>query len=271
MGRKEVHVAHAPHARDISDIQMRKHALIDTLALTLLCMAIPERGSAQDAIDAGKTVWAGVYSAAQAEQGKSAYQASCGPCHKEDLSGYESILKGDRFMEHWREDTLLSFFTTMKSTMPRDAPGSLNESVYVDIAAFILQGNGFPSGPAPLRKDDLPGIRVQGKSGPSELPTGALAQLVGCLVKGPKGEWTLTLANPPQRTRNPSDSNPQELKLLDASPLGTRTYGLMDAIQYRPDSKEGHKVEAKGFLIRDPGNDRINLTSLQTITAGCGR
>jgi hypothetical protein len=31
----------------------------------------------------------------------------------------------------------------------------------------------------------------------------------------------------------------------------------------------GHKVEAKGFLIRDPAGDRINATAVQTLAPRC--
>ena len=256
---------------------MRKHPLNHPLGAALvvgmccagICGAAPQSATGQNGKSTDRTVWTGVYTAAQAQQGRAAYRAACGACHGEDLSAYQSILKGERFMDHWREDTLLNFFTTLKTTMPRNRPDSLSEGVYLDITAYILQENRFPAGSAALEKDDLPAVRVEGESGPAELPTGALAQLIGCLVKGPQGEWSLSLASAPKRTRDPEKSTAQQLTILDALPLGKRTFGLMDAAFQQPDSKLGHKVEAKGFLIRAPGNDRINLTSLETVAAVC--
>jgi hypothetical protein len=37
--------------------------------------------------------------------------------------------------------------------MPPDNPGSLNDSTFADILAFILRGNGFPPGPQELPSD----------------------------------------------------------------------------------------------------------------------
>jgi hypothetical protein len=37
--------------------------------------------------------------------------------------------------------------------MPRDKPGSLSARAYVDIAAYILQANKFPSGDRELDRD----------------------------------------------------------------------------------------------------------------------
>ena len=91
------------------------------------------------------TVWKGVYSENQAARGKAGYLSACSRCHKEDLSGYSEILRGDRFLERWREDNLSSLSARVR-TMPPNAPGSLTESAYTDIIAYILKANEFPSG-----------------------------------------------------------------------------------------------------------------------------
>ena len=44
--------------------------------------------------------------------------------------------------------------------MPRGAPGSLGENVYLDIVAHLLKENGFPAGSHELTADALDGIRV---------------------------------------------------------------------------------------------------------------
>jgi hypothetical protein len=45
----------------------------------------------------------------------------------------------------------------------------------------------------------------------------------------------------------------------------------MDAGSYHPDAQKGHKVEAKGFLIRNPGEDRINVTAMQMTGTKCSQ
>jgi cytochrome c553 len=216
------------------------------------------------------TVWDGVYSPAQAERGKSAYAAKCGACHKDDLTGYDGALKGNRFMDHWREDSLEGLYKTIKSTMPRGAPASLEDAVYLDILAYILQSNEFPSGPGELVMGALRGIQVEAKSGPQEAPVGALVEVVGCLEQGPANSWSLTRATRPVRTRNPYNSTLEELKARQAASPGTYKFGLRDSALYHPESLKGQKVEAKGFMIRNPGDDSINLTSLQTTGFECG-
>jgi uncharacterized membrane protein YcgQ (UPF0703/DUF1980 family) len=37
----------------------------------------------------------------------------------------------------------------------------------------------------------------------------------------------------------------------------------------RPEAYAGHKVEAKGFLIRDPTGDRLNATAVQSLAPRC--
>jgi hypothetical protein len=218
---------------------------------------------------AARTVWDGVYTSAQAQRGNAAYMDKCAACHRDDLSGYQGVLKSETFMQHWREDNLENLFTTIKTTMPRSAPESLSDSIYIDILTFILQANEFPAGPRELTIDVLPGIQVQEKSGKLEVPAGTLIEVIGCLAQDTDGAWILDLASEPIRTRDPNNSTAEQLKAWEAKPLGTRKFGLMDVASYHPDSKKGHKAEAKGFLIRNPGSDRINLTALQVTESKC--
>ena len=237
-----------------------------TFAVTSLNICLV--AAAQSPASAGRTVWDGVYTTAQAERGRVNFTAKCGACHRNDLSGYQSLLT-NQFLPHWREDNLDSFYTAMRSTMPREAPATLSEEVYVDILAFILQANDFPPGSEELTPGALPNIRIQGKSGPAPLATGALAQVVGCLAQRSDKSWALIRATNPIRTRNPSNVTAQELKAQEATPLGAQTFGLLDPAVYQPDAHKGYKVLAKGFLIRTPEQDRLNLTALQRTGLGC--
>jgi mono/diheme cytochrome c family protein len=68
----------------------------------------------------------GVYTRAQAERGEAVYSASCIGCHEgQDADGPE--LTGRVFLDRWREDTLEPLFTFIKTTMPGNAPGSLDD------------------------------------------------------------------------------------------------------------------------------------------------
>ena len=67
-----------------------------------------------------KTVLEGAYSTAQAMRGQAGYDAHCGSCHGGDLSGVSApALKGEKFLERWREDSLDTLFEYIRTAMPR--------------------------------------------------------------------------------------------------------------------------------------------------------
>ena len=64
-------------------------------------------------------IWAGVYTAAQAERGRSVVAAHCGECHHEDLSGGEGpALVGSSFMVKWEMQSVERLFHKIRDTMP---------------------------------------------------------------------------------------------------------------------------------------------------------
>ena len=105
--------------------------------------------------DAGRTVWDGVYTAAQAERGRMAYTQSCASCHGEDLRGRSTApsLVEESFLFLWSDMSVGDLFERTRMLMPSDRPGSLSREAYADIIAFIAQKNGFPSGSAELSVD----------------------------------------------------------------------------------------------------------------------
>jgi len=215
-----------------------------------------------------KTVWDGVYTSEQAARGEAAYADSCSGCHRDDLRGYNGVLVGGRFMDSWREDTLNSFFRNVKKTMPRDAPSSLSDATYLDIVAYILKANAFPSGKAPLTIETLPDIRVEAKQGPQPVPDFSLVSVVGCLTQSTGGSWILIRATEPVRTRNPGDSTTDELKALKSA-AGTHQFHMMDIESVHGSAAKNQLAEAKGFLIRHPDGDKVSLTSLRAVGSGC--
>lgn len=219
----------------------------------------------------GKTVWSGVYSEAQAVRGQTEYDSNCASCHLDDMSGYQSVLKGDRFMDEYREAPLYRLFDKMKTTMPRNAAGSLSDHTYIDILSYVLKANDFPAGPEELTAQDLQGVLVVGQGGSEPVPNFSLVQVVGCLVhKQGDDTWVLTRATDPVRAPQPQVS-PGEVIASAAKPLGTATVELMVSASHDPAPHNGHKVDARGFLIRRPAGDRINITGIETVAPDCGR
>jgi quinoprotein glucose dehydrogenase len=108
-------------------------------------------GSAQ----AKKTVFDGVYTDAQADRGKTAYEKDCAFCHLEDLSGqgFAPGLVEDIFKSRWADGTVGELFTIVQATMPQDKPQSLSETTYADIVAYVLKVNKYPAGQEELKPD----------------------------------------------------------------------------------------------------------------------
>jgi mono/diheme cytochrome c family protein len=104
---------------------------------------------------AGATVWDGVFTDAQASRGEAAYGRSCAACHKEDLlgSGTAPPLAGAEFFRRWNESTVDEVVQTMRSSMPQEAPNSLDAQVYVDILTYLLKASGSPAGTGELTAD----------------------------------------------------------------------------------------------------------------------
>ena len=67
-------------------------------------------GIAAQSTEPPPTVWQGAFTEAQAVQGESEYTTHCARCHRDDLSAYNSILKGPRFLEKYRESSLDMLF-----------------------------------------------------------------------------------------------------------------------------------------------------------------
>lgn len=218
------------------------------------------------------TVWDSVYAASQADRGRTAYKENCASCHGiESFGGAAPALRGDVFFLDWADDNLGSLFEKIRSTMPpRSRASSLGDGTYVDIVALLLQLNGFPAGLAELPADAaaLRGIQIEGKEGPGFVPNFAMIEVLGCLERGPGSDWILTGSTEPVRTRNPDASADAVLKSLQAKPAGVLTFRLLSVFP-SPDSHVGHKMEAKGLLIRAPDDQRINVTSLTMVASSC--
>src|SRR5438093_2359118 len=97
-----------------------------------------------------RSVWDGVYTDEQAKRGEAQYARNCESCHGADLSGNQvnevPALVWDAFLTQWNERTIKDLYESVKRSMPKDNPGSMNARAYADVVAYLLQANKFPSG-----------------------------------------------------------------------------------------------------------------------------
>jgi len=219
----------------------------------------------------GKSVQQGAYSSAQAAHGKAVYLDQCSRCHREDLTGASGVLIGSHFMQEWSQDSVGSFYKIMRQTMPANAPGSLSQADYLAIVAYVLQMNEFPAGQKELTADDMANIRIEGKEGPAPVPDFSLVVIVGCMGQKADGSWVVTKASEPVRTRDPGDPGADEMQALKAQAFGSHTFGLLDFSGVQPHPEKDKKVEVKGLLIRKPGDDKLNPSSVKTVAESCGQ
>jgi len=256
---------------------MTRHTLCATLFVPAICVAVEALSgpsmratASQQPASQRKTVWDGVYTAEQASRGRTVYEQNCADCHG---TGEAPELFGGTFMRRWFEDNVNSVFTKMRSQMPLGQPGSLPETAYLDILGFVLAENGFPAGAEELTSNaqQLAGILITEKSGPgAAVPNFSLVQMVGCLAQGANKAWVLTNSSEPVRATEPGDSTPADLKTSESRPLGAGTVRLLDYPLLGREAHRSHKVQAKGFLIRQPNSeDRLNPTALQSLADSC--
>ena len=210
-------------------------------------------------------IWQGVYTAAQAERGKTSYNSSCLRCHGDKLQGNTApALSGDRFYTSWGNEVIASLFAKIRDTMPPNFGTSIDDQTKLDVVAYILQTNGYPVGPGELALTgtDLPTAQILKKGEQSVVQNFSLVQTVGCLARGPDNTWVLTRTADPIVTRDDVPSA-QSLSAASTRPLGTRTFRLLSAKPFSPESHQGHKMEARGLIYNEPGDERLTLTSLQ--------
>jgi quinoprotein glucose dehydrogenase len=219
---------------------------------------------------ASPTVLDGVYTKTQADRGEAVYSTRCIACHEgQDADGPE--LMGTVFVDRWREDRLESLFTFIKTRMPGNLPGGLDERAYVDVTAYILEANGFPAGQTELTASSVASIQLVGPDGPRPLPNLTIVRVVGCLSAAGGDAWAVVNAGAlsPLRARSVDAPTADELKVAAARPLGTQTFRL-SSVPERSASYSGHKVQVIGVLNRQNQVERINVMSLESVAPMCG-
>jgi mono/diheme cytochrome c family protein len=228
--------------------------------LLLFASAAADPGTAQTTTGR-RTVWDGAYTEAQAARGTVAFGQSCSGCHALAAEG-KAPLVGEPFWKSFAQETVAELLDYVTTNMPNGAPGSLNESTYRDIVALILKSNGFPAGTIELEPGAIANVQIVPKDGRTELPAGALARVIGCLVRS-GADWVVTSATAPERAERVVPGGDDARR-----PLGTRTIPLKFVLT-RLDSLAGARVAVNGLLMGEGGVDGINVTAVNRVAQKC--
>jgi mono/diheme cytochrome c family protein len=235
-------------------------AFLGVLLTTL--SALPEAQGAAPR----KTVWDGVFTTVQAERGRGFYDEHCASCHGANLEGAEyRALRGDQFWVSWQETTVDELLSHISANMPFSDDGSLKGTLgtgtYADIVAHILEGNGFPAGAGELTASSSAGVQIVKKQGPSDLPSGSYALVVGCLARSADGTWKITRGTRPTRVLagRPMDVN---------APLGDREYSLKFVLTPL-DKYAGYRMSVRAALMGDAGAEGLNVRSIEPVSQTC--
>ena len=132
--------------------------------------------------------------------------------------------------------------------------------------APAAQGRGRGQAPAPPPQGD-PVILDLTKPQDKTL-TLDIVEVVGCVSEGPNNTWVLTNGSDPVKGGTPS-TTAEALKTNASRPLGTERYVLIGASEWNPSSHKGQKVAAKGLLIKDVKETRLNVTSFNKVGETC--
>jgi mono/diheme cytochrome c family protein len=121
-----------------------------------------------------------VYSAAQATRGQQIYQTQCAECHGRAMDGASGPpLVGSSFLANWSALPVRNVVDKIQKTMPFNLPGSLSRQQSIDLAAYILQSDGFPAGAGDLNEAALTDVRFPAvQTASSGAPEGNLAEFM---------------------------------------------------------------------------------------------
>jgi mono/diheme cytochrome c family protein len=101
------------------------------------------------------SIQSGVYTAAQAQQGKAIYQDQCSVCHGDALEGQgrSSPLAGTEFLNRWIGQSVADLFMKTIVMMPATDAGTMSPKDTAAVIAYILSENKFSPGRAELPTD----------------------------------------------------------------------------------------------------------------------
>ena len=132
-----------------------REAITGLVVLGVLLLSLISQPGVAQQLPASRLATSGVYSAAQARRGEGAYRVNCTACHGVDLRGSEGgkPLMGRAFRSSLLNRTVGDLYEKLRTTMPEDNPGMLPRTAYVDLIAYLLEANGYPTGAGDLVAD----------------------------------------------------------------------------------------------------------------------
>ena len=227
-----------------------------------------------------KTVWEKVYTSDQAALGKTEYDMVCAGCHGNDLSGRDGggqgpELAGPAFRKKWDLQSVNQLYH-------RDQDAHAAQPARYAHRRRLPERRGLRP-----RVEQVPRRRQSARrqcgalastfitqaettkaaADSAAIATGALVQVIGCLQNSGDG-WMLTQAAPPVRGGKPRHRRPNSWASWPQrrrAPQACAYFGIYSA----PNEHKGHRMEAKGFLVKDPDGDRLNVVSLEMIAPAC--
>ncbi|HVS24966.1 MAG TPA: PQQ-binding-like beta-propeller repeat protein, partial [Gammaproteobacteria bacterium] len=91
------------------------------------------------------------FTADQVAAGRAAFQQYCATCHGADMRQLpNAILAPPEFTGRWQGRTTSDLLVQLRATMPPEGAGSLPESTYLGVVAYLLSANGFAASAEPL-------------------------------------------------------------------------------------------------------------------------
>ena len=132
------------------------------LTLSVLLCAGAGAAAVAEPQPAPRTAKDGVYTAAQADAGKTAYMEKCASCHGKMAGATPDmapLLNDYVFQDTWKNRSIGELFERIRMTMPQSEPGSLSPERTAQIVAYILSANELPPGDRALA-EDVEGLRL---------------------------------------------------------------------------------------------------------------
>lgn len=115
---------------------------------------------ASGAASASLSIWDGVYTEEQAARGDAVQSGVCAKCHGTRMNGAgwpdqppSPAIARAGFLQRWDGRTLETLFEFMRTAMPLDNPGQLDNQQTIDILASMLAMSGAPAGATELPPD----------------------------------------------------------------------------------------------------------------------
>ena len=210
-----------------------------------------------------KTVDQGVYTSAQAARGAKLFESNCVMCHREP-GGTAPVLAGERFTKTFSDATLQTVFTTIKTTMPRNAPGSLSDAGVCRPRLALAEDQQL------RRWDERARRRGPHRDQDSRIDRQPrLRPRAGRRMPG--AERSCLDVEPRHRASAHPRARGAQGRCCGATGRGAaRRSDLPPATGLRPPAGwKDQKVVAKGFLTKAGSEDRVNVTSMRALTSSC--